>query len=49
MTFIQGAHGSLLDPTASLAVTTEMQTHAVSLAASGGAAFQVVNGAILEP
>jgi hypothetical protein len=49
VTFIIGSHGSLLDPTASLAVTTEMQTQAVSLAASGGAAFQVVNGAILEP
>ena len=47
--FLSGSHGSLLDPTASLAVTTEMQTHAASLAASGGAAFQIVNSPLLEP
>ena len=49
VTFIQGSHSSLLDPTASLAVTTEMQTQAVSLAASNGTAVVVTNGAILEP
>ena len=42
-------HSSLLSPFGSLAATMEMQTHAVSLAASGGAAFQVVNAALLEP
>jgi len=47
--FTSGSHGSLLDPTASLAVTTEMQTHAASLAASGGAAFVIANPGILEP
>ncbi len=51
--FTSGYHGSLLDPSsnpaASLAVTTEMQTHAASLAASGGAAFAITNPAILEP
>jgi hypothetical protein len=47
--FLSGAHPSLIDPTASLAVTTEMQTHAVSLAASGGAAFQIANSALLQP
>jgi hypothetical protein len=47
--FVSGGHGSLLDPSADLAVTVEAQTHAVSLAASGGAAFQVVNAALLEP
>lgn len=47
--FTSGSHGSLLDPTASLAVTTEMQTHAASLVASGGAAFAITNPAILEP
>jgi hypothetical protein len=41
-------HSSLLSPFGSLAATMEMQTHAVSLAASGGAAFQVVNAALLE-
>lgn len=49
VTFTSGSHSSLLDPSASLAVTQEMQTHAASLAATGGAAFQVVNGALLEP
>ena len=49
--FLSGSHGSLLDPTASLAVTTEMQTHAASLVASGGAAFVITpaGSALLEP
>ena len=47
--FLEGSHGSLLSPAASLAATTEMQTHAASLAASGGAAFAITNPAILEP
>jgi len=47
--FTSGSHGSLLSPAASIAVTTEMQTHAASFAASGGAAFAITNPAILEP
>ncbi|HEU0224587.1 MAG TPA: hypothetical protein VFR29_04070 [Steroidobacteraceae bacterium] len=47
--FNAGSHGSLLDPTASLAVTTEMQTHAASFVASGGAAFLIANPALLDP
>lgn len=47
--FTSGSHGSLLSPAASLDVTTEMQTHAASLAASGGTAFAITNPAILEP
>ncbi len=47
--FTSGSHASLLDPSASLAVTTEMQTHAASLAASGGTAFVIANSAILQP
>lgn len=47
--FTSGSHGSLLSPAASLAVTTEMQTHAASFAASGGAAFAITNPTILEP
>jgi len=49
--FLSGSHGSLLDPTASLAVTTEMQTHAASFAASGGAVFVITpaGSALLEP
>jgi hypothetical protein len=48
VTFLSGSHSSLLVPTASLAVTQEMQTHAASLVATGGAAFQVVNSSLLE-
>ncbi len=51
--FTSGFHGSLLDPVvnpmASLAVTTEMQTHAASLVASGGTVFVIANPGILEP
>ncbi|MGQ0384567.1 MAG: hypothetical protein ACT4UP_07815, partial [Gammaproteobacteria bacterium] len=47
--FTSGSHGSLLDPTASGAVTTEMQIHAATLVASGGTAFVIANQALLEP
>ncbi len=47
--FTEGFHGSLLSPAASLLATTEMQTHAASLAASGGTVFAITNPAILEP
>ena len=49
--FLSGSHGSLLDPTASLAVTTEMQTHAASFALNGGAGFLITpaGAALLEP
>jgi hypothetical protein len=49
--FLSGSHGSLLDPTASLAVTTEMQTHAASFAVNGGAGFLITpaGAALLEP
>ena len=49
VSFTEGFHGSLLSPAASLAATTEMQTHAASLAASGGTVFAIANPAILEP
>lgn len=42
-------HSSLQSPFGSLAATVEMQTHAVSFAVAGGAAFQIVNAALLEP
>jgi len=48
VTFLTGSHSSLLSPAASLAVTQEMQTHAASLAATGGAAIQVVDSSLLE-
>jgi hypothetical protein len=49
--FLSGSHGSLLDPTTSLAVTTEMQTHAASFAVNGGAGFLITpaGAALLEP
>jgi len=47
--FTEGAHGSLLTTDPSPDATTEMQTHAASLAVSGGTAFAVTNPGILEP
>ena len=41
-------HSSLLSPFGSLAATMQMQTHAVSLAASGGAAFVITNDTLLQ-
>lgn len=46
--FTSGGHGSLLD-FSNVAVTTEMQTHAASLAVSGGTGFTVVSNGLLEP
>jgi hypothetical protein len=48
--FLEGGHGSLLGEPAGFP-TVEMQTHAVSLVLSGGAAFQITpaGSAILEP
>lgn len=43
------SHGSLLDPSASLAITTEMQTHAASFVGFGGTMFAIANPALLEP
>ena len=50
MFFLEGGHGSLLGEPAGLP-TVEMQTHAVSLAAFGGTAFQITpaGSTILEP
>jgi len=46
--FLSGSHSSLLDPTASLAVTTEMQSQAVSLVVAGGGGFAITNPALLQ-
>ncbi|MEN1728541.1 MAG: lipase, partial [Pseudomonadota bacterium] len=46
--FIQGSHGSLLDPTASLAVTAEMQAQAASMVASGGATVVVGDTSLIQ-
>ena len=49
--FIAGVHGSLIDPTASSAATTEMQTEAISFAlgAPPGTAILIGNSAVLQP
>ncbi len=47
--YTSGSHGSLLDPTASLAVTTEMQGQAATLVAFSGANFVISNSPLLEP
>ncbi|MCA1778776.1 MAG: hypothetical protein LC637_05180 [Xanthomonadaceae bacterium] len=46
--FIQGSHGSLLDPTASPAVTAEMQGQAASLIASGGTTVVVNDPSVIQ-
>lgn len=46
--FNAGSHGSLLDPTASPAVTVEMQTEMVSFFLSGGTQVQVGNPTVIE-
>lgn len=49
VTFTQGTHGSLLDPTAAPAVTVEMQREFVGFALSGGAGFQIFDASNVEP
>jgi hypothetical protein len=44
-----GTHASLLDPTASLAATIEMQTQAVTFAASNGTLVAISDPAVVEP
>ncbi|MCK9537628.1 Ig-like domain-containing protein [Dokdonella sp.] len=46
--FLAGTHGSLLDPSASVAVTLEMQVEMASLLLSRGTAVQVANPAVLQ-
>jgi hypothetical protein len=46
--FLQGSHGSLLDPTAAPAVTAEMQGQAASMISSGGAAVVIGNPSLIE-
>ncbi len=50
--FIQGGHGSLLQPSAAtpegLAATVEMQTQMVSFLLSGGQAVQVANPSVIR-
>jgi len=46
--FVLGTHGSLLDPSASLEVTAEMQGEAASLAATGGTVVQITIPSVLQ-
>jgi hypothetical protein len=46
--FIQGNHGSLLDPSASAAATVEMQRQMASMLVSGGAAVQVTDTSVIK-
>jgi dienelactone hydrolase len=51
--FIAGSHGSLFDPTSSLAATVEMQSQTVQFAASatapGGPFVVITNAAVIQP
>ncbi|MBS3747617.1 MAG: hypothetical protein KGY49_11295, partial [Wenzhouxiangellaceae bacterium] len=46
--FNQGSHGSLLDPSASPAVTAEMQGQAASLISSGGTTVVVNDPSVIQ-
>lgn len=48
VTFLNGGHGSLLDPSYDLNTTVEMQREAVSLVGSGGAGIYVFDPSLLE-
>ena len=45
---LQGSHGSLLDPSASPAVTAEMQGQAASMVASGGSTVVIGNTSLIK-
>lgn len=45
--FTAGDHGSLLDPTASQAVTVEMQTQVATFAASGGTLIKITDPSVV--
>jgi dienelactone hydrolase len=47
--FVAGGHSSLLSPTASAAVTVEMQTETATWKGSNGAAFSIADGTVVQP
>lgn len=47
--FVLGDHGSLIDPTASLATTVEMQTESVAFSSSLGTVILISNPAVVQP
>jgi hypothetical protein len=46
--FIFGTHGSIIDPTASLAVTTEMQRESIAFASTLGTVILVSDTAVVQ-
>ena len=47
--FTAGSHSSLLDPSSSTAVTTEMQTQVANYVGSGGAYVPITDGSVVDP
>ena len=47
--YVVGNHGSIIDPTASLAATAEMQRQTVTFAATDGATILIANPAVVQP
>lgn len=47
--FVLGDHGSIIDPTASLAATTELQTQAIAFSSSLGTTVLISNPAVIQP
>ena len=47
--FTAGAHGSLIDPSSSLAATAEMHTEFASFLASGGLYLPITNAGVIQP
>jgi pimeloyl-ACP methyl ester carboxylesterase len=47
--FTAGNHSSILDPTASLAATVEMQTETVAFAVTNGTVLPISNPAVIQP
>jgi hypothetical protein len=47
--FLFGNHGSIIDPTESLATTVEMQTESISFANTSGAAVLIGNTGVVQP
>lgn len=47
--FVLGEHGSLIDPTSSLATTVEMQTEAIVFSSTLGSSIVITNAAVVQP
>jgi Bacterial virulence factor lipase N-terminal len=47
--FVFGAHGSIIDPSSSLATTVEMQTESAVFAGSLGTIVRITNTAVVQP